>query len=187
MPSAAANIKSIRFIAGGGNAPGINDTIRMALMEELKFGTLPSPSGTRHLITSDILFRAKVAVNAAAVPPVTEEIPAGGCVEMEVVRKKSGYKTNGKAEEGYTSYEPSLEVLVPETDEDKAFILRMFNGARIILFFTDNNGRTRVAVNVLVKVEEGVDDNSNSYKLMFDMGHMRFTPYFYSGAVPMRA
>jgi hypothetical protein len=187
MPSAAANIKSIRYTPGGGNAPGIHDTIRIAFMEELRYGTLPAPVENKHLISTDVLFRLKVAVDATATPPITEEIPAGGCIAIEVVRKKSGYKLNGKAEEGYTAYEPTLEVLVPETHEETSFTLRNLNGARIILFFTDNNGRTRVAVNVLVKVDGSIDDNSNSYKLMFDFGHARFEPYIYTGAVPIRA
>ena len=187
MPSAAANIKSIKFVAGGGNAPGIHDTIRVALMEELRCGTLPASVGTKHQIATDILFRLKIAIDANAVPPITEETPAGGCVALEVVRKKSGFKLNGKSEEGYTAYEPMLEVMITEMDEDKEFIVNMFNGARCIIFFTDNNGRTRVAINVLVKLDGSVDDNSNSYKLTFNFGHMRKPPFFYSGAVPIRA
>lgn len=191
MPSAAANIKSVRFIAGGSNAPAINDTIFIALMEELKYGTLPTASPLEHAIIQDILFRASAAAvvaNPTAVPPVeaAEAIMAGGFIAIEVARKKSAYKTQAKNEEGYTHYDPMLEVVVPFTNASTSHIFRHLNGARVVLGFRDNNGAMRVAANVLVKVEPGIDDNSNSYKLSFDFGPSGIEPYFYKGAMVMR-
>lgn len=187
MPSIAEKTKSLRFVPGTTNAPAIKDTIRVAFMEELKFGdALPSPVAGKHLISADIEFRAAVAANQSATPP-QEAIPAGGCVEFEITRKKNSYKANGKHEDGYTHYEPTLEVYMPLTDEEKAYQLKQYNGAKVFVEFRDTNGRRRVGVSVEMAVDLTIDDNSNVYKITFMFPVMGQEPFLYSGALVIRA
>jgi hypothetical protein len=182
MPSYAEKLKSVPFDIGVGNAPGFKTKIRVAMMEELLLGDLlPAPASDKHEITTDIQFKTAVAASGS-----NPAVPAGGCIELEVTRKKQAFKTNGKHEDGYTHCDPTFECELPRTDANKAYVLKYFNGAKLFLHFTDNNGKSRVGVNVECFVDETVDDNTNGYKLMFKFGVMQLPPFYYSGTVSMR-
>lgn len=178
----AQNMQHIRY-SPGTNAPAIKPTIKVCLVDELKFrDALPSPEANSMNIVTDIVFREAIAVSGS-----NPAVPAGGCVEYEIAQKKNSLKMNTKSEDGYFHHEPVLEVIIPKQDEVRAYQLGLLNGCRVAVFFSDNNGRTRVGVNGLCKVEPMLDDNSNSYKVSFDFGIMAHDFYYYSGAVALKA
>lgn len=185
MPSHATKIASVRFTPGLGNAGDLDDTLYLCLMEELALGTLPAAALDKHMIVTDVAMRTAVAANPNATPPV-EAVPAGGFIAIEIARKKSDFKTNPSKEDGITGYSPTLEVVVPRTDEFTSYTLRNLNGARVVLVFKDANGKRRIAANVLVSAEPMVNSSTNAYKLTFDFGSMPIEPYFYGGATPLR-
>jgi hypothetical protein len=180
--SPAEKLKTLPYDIGFGNAPGFKDSIRVAFTDELLMGDLlPAPAPDKHEITTAIEFREAVAASGN-----TPAIPAGGCIKLEISRKKNAYKTNGKNEDGYTHYEPTFECFLPKTDANKSYVLKYFNGAKLFLACTDNNGNTIVGSSVTCFVDTTVDDNSNGYKLLFQFGTMGGEPLFYSGTLPMR-
>lgn len=185
MPTTLAVAQKMQHVryAPGTNAPGIKPTIKVCLMSELKFGdALPAAEANSMNIDTDILFREAIAQSGS-----NPAVPAGGCVEYEIAQKKNSLKMNTKGEDGYFYHEPVLEVMIPRQDESRAYQLDLLNGCRVAIFFNDNNGRMRVGVNGLCKVEPMLDDNSNSYKVMFDFGIMAHDFYYYSGAVALKA
>lgn len=185
MPTTIAIAQAMKHIRyePGTNAPGIKPTIKICLMDELKFkDALPGAEANSNLIATDILFREAVA--AAGSNPA---IPAGGCVEFEIAQKKNGLKMNTKGEDGYFYHEPVLEVMIPRQDATRSFQLELLNGCRVAVFFNDNNGRVRIGVNGLCTVEPQLDDNSNSYKVMFNFGIMSHDFFYYGGAIALKA
>jgi hypothetical protein len=168
-------LKSLKGHCGLGNAPGLKDTVFVCFMEELLTGTLPLPDDGVHLISKDIVMRAASGTDTA-----------GGFVSMLVSRKKSKYVSNTKGEDGSNYFEPEMEVFVERQDENKAFVLKQTNGARLCVIFTDNNGKQRVMDHASLQYQS-MTDPENGYMLKFTASVQPEEPYFYTGAITIRA